>query len=102
MNIYLIKNGQNAGPYTMNEVQSRLNSGAYAENDLAWYEGCGDPIPLSGVVRRVVSSTVKTQMADFSPPELKKIAQEQKGFISTLLVYVGLLLLSMMIDLGVG
>ncbi len=100
MNIYLIKNGQNAGPYTMNEVQSRLKSGAYAENDLAWYEGCGDPIPLSGVVRRVVSTRVNTPTTDFSPAELKKIAQQQKGFISTLLVYVGLMLLSTMIDLG--
>src|ERR1700722_14996362 len=100
MNIYLIKNGQNAGPYTMNEVQSRLKSGAYAENDLAWYEGCGDPIPLSGVVRRVASTRVNTHTTDFSPFELVKIAQQQKGLTGALAVYIGLILLSMMIDFG--
>ena len=39
---------------------------------------------------------------EFSPAELVKIAREQKGFISTLLVFVGLILLSMMTDLGVA
>ena len=86
MNIYLIKNGQNAGPYTINEVQSRLNSGAYAENDLAWYEGCGDPISLSEVLRRVVSSTVKTQTTGFSSAELTHLAQNQLFFTITIVL----------------
>jgi hypothetical protein len=100
MNIYIFKNEQYTGPYTTDEVQSRLKSGAFALTDLAWHEGCGDPIPLARVLRDVVSSTMKTQTTDFSPSELIKIAQQQKGFISTMLVYIGLLLLSMMIDLG--
>lgn len=97
MNIYIFKNEQYAGPYTTDEVRTRLKSGAYAESDLAWYEGCGDPIPLSRVLRGLMSTPSTTE---FSSADLVKIVREQKGFISTLLVWLGLIVLSMLIDFG--
>ena len=47
MNIYLIKNGQNAGPYSEPEVRSRVQAGSYTLDDLAWFDGCTGPIPLT-------------------------------------------------------
>src|SRR5579871_6803793 len=63
MNIYIFKNEQYAGPYTTDEVRTRLKSGAYAESDLAWYEGCGDPIPLSRVLRGLMSTPSTTEFS---------------------------------------
>lgn len=46
---YLIKNGKNAGPYSESEVMSRVQSGSYALTDLAWFEGCTEPVPIAQV-----------------------------------------------------
>jgi hypothetical protein len=47
MNIYLIKNGQNAGPYSEPEIMSRVRAGSYTLDDLAWFEGCAGPVSLA-------------------------------------------------------
>jgi hypothetical protein len=49
MQIYVGKNGQQLGPFTLEEVNRKLADGTFAGTDLAWYEGAAGWAPLSGV-----------------------------------------------------
>lgn len=49
MQIYLARNGQREGPFSMDEVRGRLASGAAQSADLAWYEGAAGWLPLHQV-----------------------------------------------------
>ena len=49
MKLYITKNGQRLGPYSVPEVQDLLRAGTIAPNDYAWYEGLSGWIPLSQV-----------------------------------------------------
>ena len=49
MQIYVLRNGQQAGPYTPEQVQSELASGSLQRSDLAWYEGAPDWLPLASI-----------------------------------------------------
>jgi hypothetical protein len=50
MNIYLIKNQQNSGPYTKAEVMNRIGAGECTLNDMAWCDGCAGAVPLSQII----------------------------------------------------
>lgn len=50
MNIYLIKNQQNSGPYTEAEVMNRIGAGECTLNDMAWCDGCAGAVPLSQII----------------------------------------------------
>jgi hypothetical protein len=86
MNIYLIKNGQNAGPYTETEVLARLNSGLYAATDLAWYEGCSEPIPLANLLDALKSKPTSRQSIAQSPTELAQLKQNQGAFTGAMVL----------------
>jgi hypothetical protein len=49
MQIYVGKNGQQLGPFSLEEVNRKLADGTFAAADLAWYEGAAGWAPLSGV-----------------------------------------------------
>ncbi|MEY2549910.1 MAG: domain 2 [Verrucomicrobiota bacterium] len=49
MQIYVGKNGQQLGPFSLEEVNRKLADGTFAGTDLAWYEGAAGWAPLSGV-----------------------------------------------------
>jgi hypothetical protein len=49
MQIYVGKNGQQLGPFSLEEVNRKLADGTFAGADLAWYEGAAGWAPLSGV-----------------------------------------------------
>jgi hypothetical protein len=49
MNLYLTKNGQQLGPYPLEEVQRMVVAGTFHPGDLAWYEGLANWIPLHQV-----------------------------------------------------
>src|SRR3954468_18354805 len=49
MQIYVGKNGQQLGPFTLDEVNSKLADGTFVGTDLAWFEGTAGWAPLSGV-----------------------------------------------------
>lgn len=57
MNITIQHNGQNLGPYTLDEANSRLREGKLKPDDMAWVEGSTTWIPLS----QVQSIGVKTK-----------------------------------------
>src|SRR3977135_690752 len=49
MQIYVGKNGQQLGPFSIEEVNRKLADGSFAASDLAWYEGAAGWAPLSSV-----------------------------------------------------
>src|SRR4030081_1285840 len=54
MQIYVGKNGQQLGPFSLEEVNRKLADGTFAASDLAWYEGAAGWAPLSSVTGVVV------------------------------------------------
>lgn len=44
---YVYKNDETLGPYTREEIDVRLSSGAFKHEDLFWCEGMGGRVPLS-------------------------------------------------------
>src|SRR3954469_16792558 len=49
MQIYVGKNGQQLGPFSLEEINRKLADGTFSGSDLAWYEGAAGWAPLSGV-----------------------------------------------------
>jgi uncharacterized protein DUF4339 len=54
MQIYVGKNGQQLGPFSLEEINRKLADRTFVGTDLAWYEGAAGWAPLSGVVGVVV------------------------------------------------
>ena len=54
MQIYVGKNGQQLGPFSLEELNRKLADGTFAGTDLAWYEGAAGWAPLSGVAGVVI------------------------------------------------
>jgi hypothetical protein len=54
MQIYVGKNGQQLGPFSLEEVNRKLADGTFAASDLAWYEGAAGWAPLSSVAGVVI------------------------------------------------
>ena len=54
MQIYIGKNGQQLGPFSLEEVNRKLADGTFAGTDLAWYEGAAGWAPLSGIAGVVI------------------------------------------------
>ena len=54
MQIYVGKNGQQLGPFSLEEINRKLADGTFAATDLGWYEGAAGWGPLSGVPGVVV------------------------------------------------
>ena len=47
MNIFINKNAQQSGPYSLEELNARLASEVISGEDLCWYEGCEDWMTVS-------------------------------------------------------
>ena len=47
MKIYIGRNGQQQGPYSIEELNKLAQSEPITGNDMCWYEGCADWIPLA-------------------------------------------------------
>jgi protein TonB len=71
MNIFITKNGQQIGPYSLQELNARLALDEISGDDLCWYEGCEDWIPVSQLPGFAPSGSKQ------EPPPLPK-AQPQK------------------------
>jgi uncharacterized protein DUF4339 len=54
MQIYVGKNGQQLGPFSLEEINRKLADGTFAGSDLAWYEGAVGWAPLSSVAGVVI------------------------------------------------
>lgn len=54
MQIYVGKNGQQLGPFSLEEINRKLADQTFSGTDLAWYEGAAGWAPLSGVAGVVI------------------------------------------------
>lgn len=59
--IYIYRNGQDEGPYNLEQVQACLIIGTLSESDFAWFEGLIDWIPLSAAIAQWEQSGHKTE-----------------------------------------
>ena len=49
MDIYITRNGQQLGPYSLDETNKNLRGGVIDSSDLAWHAGLSEWVPLSAV-----------------------------------------------------
>lgn len=68
MQIYVGKNGQQLGPFSLEEINRKLADGTFAATDLAWYEGAAGWAPLAGVPGVVIPATSPTTPAPSPAP----------------------------------
>jgi hypothetical protein len=54
MQIYVGKNGQQLGPFSLEEINRKLADRTFAGTDLAWYEGAAGWAPLASVAGVVI------------------------------------------------
>ena len=57
MQIYVGKNGQQLGPFSLEEINRKLADGTFAGTDLGWYEGAAGWAALSSIAGVVVPPT---------------------------------------------
>lgn len=82
MNIYLIKDGQNAGPYSESEVMARVKDGRYSKTDLAWCEGFTSAMPLIEILCGTATSQPLPACEAFSVDELRLIAKNFRNLLA--------------------
>ena len=68
MQIYVGKNGQQLGPFSLEEVNRKLADRTFVGTDLAWYEGAAGWAPLSGVAGVVIPPVSTTTPAPAAAP----------------------------------
>src|SRR5438045_8821080 len=68
MQIYVGKNGQQLGPFSLEEVNRKLADGTFAGTDLGWYEGAAGWAPLSGIAGVVVPQAGATTPPPVAAP----------------------------------
>src|SRR5947207_14921410 len=68
MQIYVGKNGQQLGPFSLEEVNRKLADGTFVGTDLAWYEGAAGWAPLSGLAGVVIPPVSTTMPAPAPAP----------------------------------
>lgn len=47
--ILVLKDGEELGPYTLEEINRTLSSGEFLTSDLAWHEGLAEWVPLKSI-----------------------------------------------------
>ncbi len=78
MKIYVEKNNEVTGPYTELEVTSRIESGEYTLNDLAWRDGYAGKVPLSKIIAPPGRFAPPPKLAINPPTDLMQIASKKK------------------------
>ena len=68
MQIYVGKNGQQLGPFSLEEVNRKLADGTFAGTDLGWYEGAAGWAPLSGIAGVVIPQPAATTPPPVAAP----------------------------------
>jgi hypothetical protein len=64
MQIFIHRDGQQLGPYTLDQVKGDLTSGSLQAGDLAWHEGIPNWVPLSQM----------PELAGATPPPVTPVA----------------------------
>jgi GYF domain 2 len=118
--IYLVRDGQQAGPFTRAQIDEMLAKGQITPDTMAWYEGVANwaalgtllgPQAVSGAVPPApapIAPAAQTFGTGFSKDDLRRICKAQNllmwavlaNIVATILVKV-LLLIGILIALGV-
>ncbi len=70
MQIYLFINGEQVGPYTADQIQEMLASGAVMPETMAWYEGLPEWTPVTQVVQSTGVGGPEDIVIEGGPPQL--------------------------------
>lgn len=74
MQIFIARNNEQRGPYSLDVVQAALNAGKLNNADLAWYEGAPGWVPLSQIPGiRVLQSSIPPPLPPVQPPPLPAV-----------------------------
>jgi hypothetical protein len=68
MQIYIHRNNQQFGPYTIDQVREYLASGRLHAEDLAWHEGAPDWVPLSKIPEIASAPPSQPGLPSMPPP----------------------------------
>ena len=68
MQIYLNLNGEQVGPYGIEDIQGWLRAGHVKLEDQAWYDGCGDWILIQDLPGIRKSAAGHASSTDLIPP----------------------------------
>jgi len=81
MQIHVNRNGQQFGPYTVEEIQDFLQQGSLTVSDWAWHEGLADWVQISQLDLGKGSPQSVQSLAEVSPQTLEtdEQIQETKG-----------------------
>ncbi len=90
MQLYVLRAGQQAGPYTPEQVRYELTAGSLRSSDLAWYEGAPNWLPLYAVPG--VGASAPFPMAPYPPavPQTSGLAVASMVLGLLGLLFVGL------------
>jgi GYF domain 2 len=71
MEIYVMRNGEQLGPFSMEDAQAQIDNGSLSKSDRAWVEGLENWKPLDDVLASSRLSVPKTE----SPQKQKRIGR---------------------------
>lgn len=74
LQIYISRNGERHGPYSIDDINAYLNSGDLMALDLAWFNGINDWVPL-----HQVPGIVLPQRLPPPPVASKDVENERNG-----------------------
>lgn len=98
MQIHISRDGQQSGPYTIEDARQYLANGQLLANDLAWHKGAADWVPLSQLLEQNAAALPPVPGAPMAPetsaPDGKSKAK--------LIVRIVLGVILFVVALGVG
>ena len=84
MNIYVSKDGQQHGPFTMEQIENEVRIGTFQPTDFAWREGMADWVPLNSLFQMAtvdVDLPERTTLATTTESPTRKKSFPLKTFI---------------------
>ena len=72
MNFTIYRDGENRGPYSLEQIKEGIANGTLHEGYLAWYDGCTDWVPL----KVIISSFSTLPSSSKEAPSRKLLAAE--------------------------
>ncbi|MEE2714557.1 MAG: DUF4339 domain-containing protein [Verrucomicrobiota bacterium] len=99
--IYVLRDGDRFGPYTMEDANLFLSQGSLLPTDQAWYEGASDWVPITQVPGIVFAAPTLPSPGDLSVEQvpLRSSSKRKKMIISGV---VGLLVLGVGLVFALG
>lgn len=98
MQIYIARDGQQTGPFSLDDVLGQLRSGTVKPTDLAWYAGAAGWQPISSIPqiaanmpRLAVQKPLEPSSGGIAPPLISEVTpgKQNKSKILTTLIISG-------------